>query len=127
MRYLKTYPLTLLCVAAIWYLCFFKPPSTSLNQIANIDKAVHLLMYFGTCSVFWWEYSRSHAARNWRLLWLLAVAAPVLMSGLIEILQDRLTTTRSGDWMDFVANSVGVLLAAAAGRFMPLRGSRSRR
>lgn len=44
------------------------------------------------------------------------MAAPILMSGIIELLQDRLTTTRSGDWWDLAANAVGVLLATAVGR-----------
>ena len=34
------------------------------------------------------------------------------MSGLIEIGQATLTETRGGDWMDFLANIVGVLLGS---------------
>ena len=44
------------------------------------------------------------------LLWV-AVLVPILMSGLIEILQATCTGgRRSGDILDFVANSLGVLL-----------------
>ncbi|MDD6584554.1 MAG: hypothetical protein PUF07_06080, partial [Bacteroidales bacterium] len=44
-----------------------------------------------------------------------AVCLPALMSGVIEVAQDRLTTTRSADVFDFVANVLGILLAAGAG------------
>lgn len=40
------------------------------------------------------------------------------MSGLVELAQAYLTGgTRSGDWRDFVANAIGVLLAVPIGRY----------
>ena len=39
------------------------------------------------------------------------MVAPIVMSGLIELAQNYLTTYRSGEWADFIANSTGVLLA----------------
>jgi VanZ family protein len=35
---------------------------------------------------------------------------PIIMGGLIEILQEYLTQTRSGDWFDFLFDVVGALL-----------------
>ncbi len=109
---LRRYPLTFLCVLLIWYLCLFKPPHTSLDKIHGIDKMVHFLMYLGTCSVFWCEYLRHHERLQKRLLTVCAVIVPILMSGLIELVQTYCTTTRSGEWADFAANSCGVLTAA---------------
>ena len=34
---------------------------------------------------------------------------------MVEVLQATLTTCRSGDWLDFLADTFGVLLALAAG------------
>lgn len=117
-RFLRKYPVSTVCVVAIWYLCLFKPPHTRLSEITNFDKVVHITMYLGTCSIIWWEYLRSHTCRNrYKLLWL-AVVAPIAMSGLIELAQAYLTTNRSGDWIDFAANSIGVLLAALLGLFV---------
>ena len=49
-------------------------------------------------------------------LFLLAWLAPVVMSGTIEILQANCTGgRRSGDWMDFAANSLGATLGAVVG------------
>lgn len=112
---LKTYPLSLLCVAAVWYLCLFKPPSTGLDKIAGIDKVVHVLMYLGTCGMMWLEYRKSHSRMDYRRTLPAFLLAPILMSGLIELAQEYATTYRSGDWADFAANSLGALLAAVLG------------
>lgn len=109
---LKKFRFTVFCVLLIWYLCLFRPPRIhTFDNIAFFDKWVHMSMYLGTCSVFWVEYLRSH--RHWSKvrLSLLAIICPIVMSGVIELAQEYLTTYRSGDWVDFVANSTGVLLS----------------
>jgi len=111
----RTYPLSLLCVAAVWYLSLFKPPSIGLGGFAGSDKVVHALMYFGISITMWWEYRKSHA-RVERLRTAAAfVVAPILMSGMIELLQEYATAYRSGEWWDLAANSLGVAVAAIAG------------
>ncbi len=114
MNILRRYPLTLCCIALIWYLCLFKVPDNySFPTFVGIDKVVHVVMYLGTCGTFWVEYFRSHTRMAFRPTLLGAVVAPILMSGLIELAQQYGTDYRSGDWMDFLANSCGVLLAYA--------------
>ena len=137
---LKKYPLSLLCIAMVWILSlvpFF--PETPLDDVPFIDKWTHLVMYGGTCSVIWFEYWRNHRHNaplgrrtlatsgtqecsmfNFQcsmfrspLLW--AWLAPILMSGLLELLQAYCTTTRNGDWLDFAANSLGATLALPVG------------
>lgn len=110
---LRRFPLTLFCIALIWYLCLFKPPTLRISTFTGFDKFVHISMYLGTCSVFWFEYFRCKTKLSKSRLFLLAVLAPILMSGLIELAQAYLTTYRGGDWLDFAANSFGVLLALA--------------
>ena len=51
--YLKRYPLSILVIAAILYLSFFKPPQTSISEIKNIDKVVHICMYGGLTVILW--------------------------------------------------------------------------
>lgn len=46
------------------------------------------------------------------------IIAPVAMSGCIELMQAYCTDTRSGDWLDFLANSIGVGLAALIGYYL---------
>lgn len=125
--FIKRYPLSLLCIVVIWYLClFFGAPETALNDVPFIDKWVHTAMYLGTCGIIWFEYLRAHRRADGRKLLVWAVVAPAAMSGLIELVQAYATTTRHGDWLDFAANSVGVVLAALLGRYaMPRLVGRS--
>ena len=119
-RLIKSYPVSLLIIAAVVYLSFFTVPSTDLNDVPNIDKVVHICMYLGMSGMLWLEFLRAHHKDGtpiWHA-WLGACVCPVLFSGLVELLQAYCTTNRSGDWPDFAANTVGVLLASAVGQFL---------
>lgn len=118
--FVRKYPLSLLCVALVWVLSltpFF--PETPLDEVAFIDKWTHLVMYGGTCSVIWWEYLRSHRRMDYEKLFFWAWLMPVLMSGVLELLQEYCTGGhRNGDWLDFAANTLGVTLAVGVGLLM---------
>lgn len=113
---IRRYPLTCLCVVVIWVLCFCTMPETPLSNVRFIDKWTHIVMYGGTGLVMWGEYLYRHTQYNWRRLLILTWLAPVLMSGLIELLQAYCTGgRRSGDWVDFAANATGATLAVVIG------------
>ncbi len=112
----RSYPFSLLCIVVVWTLSllpFF--PETPLDDVPFVDKWTHLVMYGGTCSVIWAEYWRNHQRAASGKLFVWAWLAPVLMSGLLELLQAYCTTTRNGDWLDFAANSLGATLAVPIG------------
>ncbi len=120
MRYIyqliRNYPVSVVFFLAIWYLSFFTPPETGLEDITLIDKWVHIIMYGGTCGVLWAEYLRRHTRPDATKLLTMAWLAPIVMSGAIELLQEYCTGgRRSGDWIDLLANTIGVTAAAAAG------------
>jgi len=132
MNNLKKYPLTLLCVAAIWYLSFFTPPKVDIDPEIGIDKLVHSAMYGGLCFLLWWETFRSRLTLDgerivyrvvrWSHAVWYALVAPIVMGGLIEILQENCTNhRRSGDWWDFGANSLGVVLMFGIAYFIEHR------
>ncbi len=111
---LKNYPLTLLCLSLIFYLSlFWLHVETPFDGVDFIDKWTHLVMYGGTCAVMWWEYLRRHRSIVWWKLWLFAIVGMVALGGFIELLQPYFN--RSGEWLDFVADTVGVGLGAVAG------------
>ena len=115
-KFVRKDPVSLLCILLIWTLSltpFF--PETPLDDVPFIDKWTHLVMYGGTCSVIWWEYLHSHQKASLSRLFLMAWLAPILMSGLLELIQEYCTTTRSGDWEDLLANATGVTLGAVIG------------
>lgn len=128
----KAYPVSAFYILMIWILCFASIPHTPLDNVSLIDKWVHIAMYGGTCATIWLEYIRQHRLKrntamhivtptdkpdlNWRRLLTLAWLAPIMMSGLIELLQAYCTGgRRSGDWLDFAANSIGATLGALVG------------
>jgi VanZ family protein len=119
-QFVRRYPFSILCIALVWYLSilFIPPNGIELPGIHFIDKWTHFVMYGGTCAVIWFEYLRSHVRLDWWRLFYGAWMAPVVMGGVIELVQAFCTTNRSGEWLDFLADGVGVTLAVIIGLMM---------
>ena len=107
------YPFSLLCIALILILCFCHPSAipVKLPSVLGLDKIAHFIMYVGTCSVIWTEYLLRHSRIHYVRTLLLAVIAPIALSGAIEITQGAMTDFRGADIYDFYANTAGVLTA----------------
>lgn len=73
------------------------------------DKLVHFATYFFLG--FWFV---SLAMRRW----LLTLAGVILLGGALELLQG-LTPQRMPEWLDFIANTSGAVLALIVVRLMP--------
>ena len=105
------------CITLIWILSlipFF--PETPLDDVEFVDKWVHVLMYGGTFIVVWIEYTLKHLRADYEKLLFWGWLAPILMSGVLELLQEYCTGGhRGGDWLDLAANATGVTLAAVLG------------
>ena len=126
LQFIKKYPFSVVCIVLIWILSltpFF--PETPFDNIKLIDKWVHFIMYGGTCSVIWIEYMHNHQRYDYEKLFFWAWLAPVIMSGLLELMQEYCTATREGSWLDLAANTIGATLGAIVGllilRFYPRR------
>ncbi|MDR0940350.1 MAG: VanZ family protein [Mediterranea sp.] len=121
LRLIKNYPLSILFILTVVYLSLFRPPKTELDNIPNFDKLVHIGMYFGMSALLWVEFLRAHRRDQhppmWHA-WIGALLCPVLFSGAIELVQQYATSYRSGDLMDFLANSTGALLATLLAYFV---------
>ena len=130
----RRYPFSTLCLVLVWALSltpFF--PETPFDTVELADKWTHLVMYGGTASVMWLEYWRRHApitqhpspnTHHLSKLWLWAGIGLSLMGGLLELIQAYLTTTRSGEWLDFVADSIGALGVCLIGTLLSVFFSR---
>lgn len=116
-RFIRKYPLSLLIIATILFLSLFNPPKTRLDDVSNIDKIAHVCMYGGLELVIWIEYLRHHSNLNWLRILLLGIIAPILLGGLLELAQMYITQQRSGEWADFIADSIGILIGAVIGYF----------
>lgn len=117
-KILRRYPVTILFVAAIFTICLIPVPETPLDAVKFIDKWTHVALYFSLGIVYWTEYYHGRSTLGGMRLFIVAVILPVLMGGLIELMQENLTDCRSGEWLDFAADAVGVLFGAAVGRFI---------
>lgn len=121
LKFIGDYPLSLLLTVIIWVLCFINVPETPLENITLMDKWTHIAMYLVLGIVIFWESNRKRKramppVREMKkakvVLWTFVL--PALMGGLIEILQANCTGgRRSGDWLDFAADSIGAALALA--------------
>lgn len=109
---LKRYILTLITLIAILYLTFCKPMGLGKTSVADgMDKLAHFVMYFTLCAVFWYESFKITLKLRMPLMTVLAVIVPIIFSGAMEYLQYLLTSYRTGDFADFVFNTIGVLAA----------------
>lgn len=109
---LKRYLLTLLTLIVILYLTFFKPFGyIPEDKVVGLDKAAHFVMYFTLCAVFWFETFKLTLKPKPLLMAMLAVVIPIVFSGVMEYLQYRLTSYRTGDLADFLFNTIGVFVA----------------
>ena len=116
MHFIKQYTLSFICMVVIWILCLVPIPETPLSQINMVDKWTHIVMFGGWCTVLWLEYGLHHQVINMKRTIPYAIIFPILMGGLIEIVQQTCTGgNRSGDFIDFIADAIGVALGAAIG------------
>lgn len=128
LKFIGDYPLSLLLTVIIWVLCFINVPETPLENITLMDKWTHIAMYLVLGIVIFWESNRKRKRamppvqemkKAKVVLWTFVL--PTLMGGLIEILQANCTGgRRSGDWLDFAADSIGAALALAI-RMLPAK------
>lgn len=114
--YFRRYPITFLLALAIVLLSLLPIPDVRMAvEVPLVDKWTHMVMYGVLTLVIWLEYIRAHRQMRGLRLLLLAFLAPIAMGGALELMQAYLTTCRSGEWLDFVANSIGAVVGAGCG------------
>ena len=124
--YFRRYPITFLLALAIVLLSLLPVPDVRMTvEVPLMDKWTHRVMYGVLTLVIWLEYIRAHKQMRGLRLLLLAFLAPIAMGGALELMQAYLTTCRSGEWLDFVANSIGAVVGAGCGLLASRLGGRS--
>ena len=119
---LRKYGFSILAVLLLLVLSFFKPPSIDPPpSLLPLDKIVHFLMYFGVAGALWFDYLRGNGNKMKRGYGV-AFGFPLVLGGVIELVQEYATSYRGGEWGDFLANSLGVVAALFLARYvlMPL-------
>lgn len=105
-HFLKQYFYSFITLLTVLILSLAKTENLNSNNLFNIphlDKLVHLSMYFGLTTIILIENKKKHK--------LIITLSTVILSGLIELIQQYLTNYRSGDWLDLLSNSIGSFTA----------------
>ena len=108
MRWFRGYWKTLVVCIGILYVSLVRDPGISLPTFVGADKWVHALMYAILGGILCWE-SISMKMSGWRL-YLITIVLPMLYGGAIEVIQEQWFAPRSGEWMDWGADCVGVII-----------------
>lgn len=112
----KYYPLSIFIIIIVCWLSLFNPAEYEvLNEIHIWDLLAHCIMYFGVAIVFWYEYLLNNRKLKLSDIVIFLILGPALLGGLLELVQEHLTTARSGEWVDFYADLIGVVIGAAVG------------
>ena len=85
-------------------LSLIKMPKTNI-KISNIDKLYHSIAYF-TLTISWLLSFYKKPKKKY-----IIVISCIILGIIIEVLQNTITIYRTGDLLDVIANSIGVLLA----------------
>ena len=79
----------------------------------GLDKVVHLLMYATFTFLCLWGYRKQFISNGMgyqRRALSLAVVIGIAYGGITELMQEYLIPSRTGDWVDFAADTIGALV-----------------
>lgn len=96
---------SILVLSAIAYLSLLREPTISLPYVIGIDKWIHAIMYLVLTLTLLWDSQQRPK------LWWIAAVFSAIFGGFIEVLQEQFFYPRTGDWMDWLADCIGVIVA----------------
>jgi VanZ family protein len=79
----------------------------------GLDKVVHILMYAGFAFLCIWGYRKqfiSNGKAYQKRALLLTATISICYGGVTELMQEFLVPSRTGDWFDFIADTIGTLI-----------------
>jgi VanZ family protein len=83
----------------------------TLFTIPNLDKLIHLGMYFCFAFVLIFDILKAKPDFSNIKIYFISAITALIYGGSLEIVQATLTNSRSGDILDFLFNATGVVLA----------------
>jgi VanZ family protein len=103
----STFLIAIAITICIAYLSLIKTTNFPVIAISNIDKFYHLIAYF--VLTFSWLLTLKKSKYKYKVL-----IACVLYGIILEVFQTTLTEYRAGEMLDFLANTLGGLIALGA-------------
>jgi len=81
-------------------------PTTNWLELLSFDKFVHASIFF-TLTCLWLIFGfKTNKLSVSSMIFIILVA----YGGLLEVMQATIFSQRSGDWLDFIANTFGCLI-----------------
>jgi len=118
LRYVFQYKFSILLAIVISLLSLAPSsrfPISSIWDIPHIDKIIHMLMYASLGFVALIESRCTRPCRGYHFIILLGI---LLASALIEVLQATVVLSRGAEWVDVLANLVGLVASYLAFRLI---------
>nr|WP_255557646.1 VanZ family protein [Flavobacterium taihuense] len=102
-------------VALLWtvivaYFCLIKSSDIPVINIPNLDKCIHVFFHFVFTFVWFLFFRKQIQTDNFQNPLLYSFILSFVFGITIEILQELVTTTRSADIFDVLANLTGALV-----------------
>jgi len=113
LRFFKQYWKSMLFICILFYLSFAKPSTFKYApSFINIDKMVHVFLYFIFGVLLIVDFSKSNIEKSSQSIKILTTFVfPILIGGVIEILQEMYFKPRSAEWIDWFSDIFGIVLS----------------
>jgi VanZ family protein len=130
MSILKTiynFRLSFLVLFAISYLSFAAPSTfQGIPSFNNEDKLIHVLFYLTFSGALIFEFSKLKGKTTQLIFVLICALFPILIGGLIEIIQPNLPIPRTASWLDWLSDILGVAIGWSVMRLLSIKPSLSK-
>ncbi len=83
-------------------------PTAHWLELLSFDKFVHASIFF-TLSCLWLIHFLKIERQSYSFV-IFIILGCVAYGGMLEVMQATIFSQRSGDWLDFIANSFGCLM-----------------
>ncbi|MDD3079781.1 MAG: VanZ family protein [Paludibacter sp.] len=104
---------SILFTIIILYLSFTKPETfQGVPTFKSEDKLVHILLYVFYGLIIIYDYRKAYKnIISEKYFYIVCIAGPIILGGIIEIMQGTFFKPRSADWFDWFCDIGGILLA----------------
>ncbi len=110
---IKNYWKSILFTLLIFYLSFAKPATfRDVNVINLTDKTAHYLIYVMYGMIIICDFLRKNRTTYAKTAFVgFCIVFPIILGGIIEIIQETFFKPRSAEWIDWLADISGILTA----------------
>ncbi|MDR3652882.1 MAG: VanZ family protein [Paludibacter sp.] len=118
--FIRSYWKSIVFTAIILYLSF-APPSTfnGVPSFPNEDKLVHIFLYTCLTILLIFDFIRYKKSTDNKLSYILfCLLLPVILGGLVEILQPMYFAPRTAEWLDWFSDITGVFMGWTATKLL---------